>query len=707
MTNPEEVLVSEVGRGTVLAGRYRIVAPAPSDLDGATAWQATDQILDRPVRVRVLEAGAVAPALDAARRAALVTDARLVRVLDVGTHEGVGYVVSEQVTGPSLAQLVARAPLTPDQARAVIGEAASALEVARRRGVHHLALRPSVLHVNSDGRVLLGGLAIDAALLGTAGGDARATTRSDTVGLVRLLYAALTGLWPAGDRPGAGDPLPEAPLLGARPVPPSDLVAGIPADLDTLCAVTLGPHDDGPHSPGELVRELEPWGEIRAVAGVPDATAVLGGAVAAATEPTLADIVSQDTEPVRVQRQSVRSAFDSPPPGANRPGTPPPAAPSRSSAFSAAGPGAGAAAGGPPEYVDPTVPIAPDLVGGTPTAAFAGAGAGAGAQSGADAVGTTSVLPAGGPPTAVAPPTAAPGAFASHGAPVSPAAASVPRAPVAHVPPPPGDPSGPAGTYGAAPVRRPTSAYRTDGSSGLPPVLPPDDGLESFDELGWGEPDAPERRRFDPTKLVLAVVAVAVVIGVVLAFRALFSSLDPGDTGAQPDDQTQEQPAESAAPEQPAEQPGETPAGEAPAAAAPVIASTTSFDPSDSDGEHEEAVARAYDGDPSTFWYTQTYKRDDFAGFKNAVGYVVNLQAPSTLSKVTLHVNGTGGNVEIRNTTAADPGGGTVLASGPVGPDTVFEFDPVETSTVVVWITQLPTAADGGFRLELNEMSLG
>lgn len=716
--------MSEVGRGTVLAGRYRIVAPAPSDLDGASAWQATDQILDRPVRVRVLEAGAVAPALDAARRAALVTDARLVRVLDVGTHEGVGYVVSEQVTGPSLAQLVARAPLTPDQARAVIGEAASALEVARRRGVHHLALRPSVLHVNSDGRVLLGGLALDAALLGTAGGDARATTRSDTVGLVRLLYAALTGCWPADDRAGGGDPLPDSPLLGGRPVPPSDLVAGIPADLDTLCGVTLGPHDDGPHSPGELVRELEPWGEIRAVASVPDTTSVLGGAVAATAAPSIADVVSQDTEPVRVQRQSVRSAFDSPPPGSNRPGTPPPAAPSRSSAFSAAGPGAGAVAAGaaaagagaasgapagPPEHVDPTMPLSPGLVTGPPPGPrgpYGDAFGGHDRAGHADGVEATSVLPAGGPPTAVAPPAATPGAFASHGAPVSPAAASVPRAPVGSVPPPPQ--SGPGGAYGSAPVRRPTSAYRADGPYGQPPVLPPDDGIESFDELGWDEPVAPERRRFDPTKLVLAIVAIAVVIGVVIAFRSLFSSFG-GDTGAQPggEETQQEQPAESPAPEQPSEQPGETPAGEAPAGAAPVIASSTSFDPSDTDGEHEEAVARAYDGDPSTYWYTQTYKRDDFAGFKNAVGYIVNLQGPATLSSVTLHVNGTGGNVEIRNTTAADPGGGTVLASGPVGPDTVFQFDPVEASTVVVWITQLPTAADGGFRLELNEMSLG
>ena len=75
--------------------------------------------------------------------------------------------------------------------------------------------------MSPDGRVLLGGLALDAALLGDSGGDARSTTRADAVGLVRLLYAALTGLWPADPRapqtPG-GETLPPAPLVDGSPV---------------------------------------------------------------------------------------------------------------------------------------------------------------------------------------------------------------------------------------------------------------------------------------------------------------------------------------------------------------------------------------------------------------------------------------------------------------------------------------------------------
>ena len=45
--------------------------------------------------------------------------------------------------------------------------------------------------------------------------------------------------------------------------------------------------------------------------------------------------------------------------------------------------------------------------------------------------------------------------------------------------------------------------------------------------------------------------------------------------------------------------------------------------------------------------------------------------------------------------------------SGPFGPETVFTLDPAtETQSLVLWITQLPTAADGGFRVEVTEIAL-
>ncbi|WP_232229661.1 murein biosynthesis integral membrane protein MurJ, partial [Cellulomonas bogoriensis] len=291
-----------IGRGTSLAGRYRLVDPVESDLPGAQCWTAHDDILDRTVRAVVLREGRVAEAMDAARRASLVSDPRLLRVLDVGRHEGVPYVVTEPLAGRDLAELTEHGPLPADQARAIVGEAAVALEVARRRGVHHLALRPTSVTVTDDGSVVVNGLALDGELRGEVPTDALATTRTDTVGLVRLLYLTLTGRWPESpsEDPGATS----APVVLGAPVAPAELSPGVPNDLDTLCAVTLGPHDDGPHTPGELVRELEPWAEIAA----PE----LFGALDAASQWRAAITEHQVTGEDTWAPEGHESAFESP-----------------------------------------------------------------------------------------------------------------------------------------------------------------------------------------------------------------------------------------------------------------------------------------------------------------------------------------------------------------------------------------------------------
>ena len=602
-----------VGRGTLLAGRYRVSQPLASDLAGATAWTANDQILDRAVRVAILSEGHVPQALDAARRAALVTDPRLVRVLDVGEHEGLAYMVTEPVTGPSLAQLVARGPLPADQARAIIGEAAAALESARRRGVHHLALRPSVLHLTPGNQVLITGLAVDGALLGQGLGDARSTTRADTVGLVALLYAALTGRWPgtsfdADEADGDGvQRLVAAPLLGGNPVAPTELVAGVPNDLDTLCAVTLGSHDDGPHSPAELVLELEPWGDIRAV----DLQAV-----ASAPEPVP---LPTPSGPPTVRRTSVRSVFAEQPAAAPvRPGTPPPALPARMTTL------------------------------------------------GTTAVGTTAGTASGATPVDASPP--------------APTAESV-RDPML-----------------AAPAR---AATPTALPSSTAPSAP---RQRAFDDLIAAR-ETLVTKRFDPTRLVLAVVVVAVLIGLYLAFQSLTEPSTPLDRGGLAD------PGPSAtAPAQ--ESPGPAQESAAPADAAPVapvIASGQQIDPppDGDDNEHPEAAPLAVDGDPATSWYTRTYKSPDFAGLKKGIGYGVNLAAPATVTTVTLQVNGTGGRVEIRSTDPSTPTQGDVLAAGELSANTVLTLSaPTQTQRIVLWFTALPQAADGGNRVELAEVTV-
>ena len=275
-----EARTDEAGRTTrhVLDERYELGAALDTTVGGVDRRRAHDTILDRPVEALVLPpAGSgIAEVLDAARRAALVEDHRLVQVLDVGTDGTASYVVTDPVSGPDLAELTADGPLPPEQARAIVGEATSALESARRHGVRHLALRPSALHVTPDGEVLVTGLGTDAVLLGTADPDGSplTATRRDATDLVRLLYLALTGVWPAADD---------------TPAAPRSLNPEVPGDLDELCTRALA-DGDGPRSTGELIRLLAPWTDVDAAAvfGAPPAPPAPPVAPAPSTAPPAA-----------------------------------------------------------------------------------------------------------------------------------------------------------------------------------------------------------------------------------------------------------------------------------------------------------------------------------------------------------------------------------------------------------------------------------
>ena len=785
--------------GAVVAGRYRLDEPRSAALPGAQRWSATDQILARPVTVTLVTGDRTSAVLDAARRAALVVDPRLARILDVGQSDGTGYVVSAAVEGRTLADLAGRAPLGADQARAVVGEAAGALEAARRRGVHHLALRPESVVVTADGRVVLEGLAVDGELIGAATGGAHAMSRADTVGLVRVLYAALTGRWPATSAatgpaplrsfeewsaarsagPAATDgsdawraDLPAAPEHDGAPLPPVDLLASVPADLDTLCAVTLGPHDDGPHSPAELVRELEPWRAVRADeifraadAGrwpaLPDAPAP-GTTGTTTAPPTGSSPMSDDTngtspEPTTptpdpatrtgsatagaaaagaasgaaaggaaavaggaaaagVARQSVRSAFGGPQgPGTRRPGTPPPAIPT-SASFSPA-PGTGRTSTRPtPEVPAPDTAAPTD--GGPPAIPPARSGAAAepavtatpttptpapDAPRPADlaVAGITSAAADGAP--APAAPTEPPAPASSPATPVRRSTSALGRTTPAATATTPA--TGTAVTDAAPQVTAPAAAAAPAGAAGTPagdgPGRPDWDLPFSAEQPG----DQPGRQRFDPTRWVLGAVAIAVVIGVVIAVGNVFKPFRSDDGTAQ---STPAVTATAPPAEAPADGGGDGAAEPAPATAPPVVVGVNSIDPSDGDGEHEELVGRITDGDPATTWYTHTYNRADFAGFKDAVGLVITLQAPATVSSITIDGTGTGGNVEVRSTDAANPTAGDVLAGGALAsPQTVLTLaQPTETQSIVLWFTSLSQTPDGANKIEISGIAV-
>ncbi|WP_432497353.1 hypothetical protein [Kineococcus gypseus] len=246
--------------------------PTASATTDHLGWDTT---LERWVRVRTLDAAdpRAAEFLDAGRRAATVADPRLPRVLDAGTdlHESASgerraaaFVVEEAVEGRSLGDLLREGPLTAAAVRGLVGEAATALDVAARRGLHHTRLEPEAVVLGPDAVVRVLGVGVEAALEEDppAVSPARAAAlanRADAVGLVALVYAGLTGHWPVLEDLAPAPGLPPAPARDGVPVPAKELRADAPNDLDTLCAVTFGPHEDGPRAAAELALQLAPW----------------------------------------------------------------------------------------------------------------------------------------------------------------------------------------------------------------------------------------------------------------------------------------------------------------------------------------------------------------------------------------------------------------------------------------------------------------
>lgn len=255
--------VHGIGPGTVLGGRYAVTLRT-SEGPNHERWRATDHTLDREVvLVCFPAASSVAPAaLDAARRAAGIEDPRLVRVLDVGADADVAFVVEEPLTGAMpMSHLLQTGGLPAEEVRRLVGEAASALEKARHRGLHHLALTPSSVLRMPDGDVKVRGLATDAALSDAERASDQEASRIDAVGLVKLIYAGLTARWPTGPA-GASRPRPvgleAAPVVVGGVAAPSEIAVGIPNDLDLICRMTLN-DDRGPVSPGDLSLQIAPW----------------------------------------------------------------------------------------------------------------------------------------------------------------------------------------------------------------------------------------------------------------------------------------------------------------------------------------------------------------------------------------------------------------------------------------------------------------
>jgi serine/threonine-protein kinase len=220
MTTP-----TSIGLGTILAGRYELVAELARGAMG-DVFEAWDQLSRSKAAVKLLRAeyladesmrrrfrreGAVLKALD---------HPAIVRLLELGIDdEGLVFLVTEYVEGETLAERLSNGPVTINEADTLVDALSSGLGAAHEHGVLHGDLKPANVIWPSEGspRVVDFGAS---KILGldrlTATGEVSGTPaymapevltgktdvdqRIDVYGLGVLLYEALSAKKPFYDK---------------------------------------------------------------------------------------------------------------------------------------------------------------------------------------------------------------------------------------------------------------------------------------------------------------------------------------------------------------------------------------------------------------------------------------------------------------------------------------------------------------------------
>jgi serine/threonine protein kinase len=256
-----------LGAGTVIDGRYEIVAPLAEGGMGAV-FLARRQLLGDEVAIKIVRAesakdqGARERFLRESRACAQLRHPNIVSILDYSLDaEGRPYLVMELLNGRSLREeLAARGPLPLHEVQAIIVPLCAALQLAHDQGILHRDLKPGnivahdfgggtrthkivdfglVRDMSSDSTRLTGahqfvGTFTYAAPEQVLGGEMDA--RSDQYSLAVVVYELLTGR-PPFDEP---DPAQLVTALLTKPTrPPSLLRDDLPKWVDVVLGRAL------------------------------------------------------------------------------------------------------------------------------------------------------------------------------------------------------------------------------------------------------------------------------------------------------------------------------------------------------------------------------------------------------------------------------------------------------------------------------------
>lgn len=172
----------------VLSHRYRLDERLASGGMGEV-WKATDELLGRPVAVKLLKQQFVSDESfrmrfrAEARFAASLQHSGIAQVYDYGEQDDLAFLVMELVPGETLSRILSvEGRLAPDTTLDIIGQAARALHVAHSAGIIHRDIKPANLMVTADGVVKITDFGI-----ARSGGSSTMTQTGQVMGTARYV----------------------------------------------------------------------------------------------------------------------------------------------------------------------------------------------------------------------------------------------------------------------------------------------------------------------------------------------------------------------------------------------------------------------------------------------------------------------------------------------------------------------------------------
>lgn len=259
-------LLEEIGRG----GMGVVYKARQTDLDRIVALK---MILSN----HLASGEQVARFYAEARAAARMNSPHVVRIHEVGSHDGQHFFTMEYVAGPSLAAVVKNGPLPFDVAARYVKTVALGVDHLHSQGVVHRDLKPSnvLLDENDEPSVTDFGLAKTlqggsdntsvGAIVGTpsymapeqasASRSTEVGPRSDVYSLGAILYELITGRPPFHEQ----NPLDTlVQVLEGEPPRPGRLRPNLPRGLELICLKCLEKNpDDRYATAAELAADLE------------------------------------------------------------------------------------------------------------------------------------------------------------------------------------------------------------------------------------------------------------------------------------------------------------------------------------------------------------------------------------------------------------------------------------------------------------------